>query len=50
MSPPKNVISVVHLNDGFAIILDYLLPFSLTKYSALVAEVKQYLGIVEVGW
>jgi hypothetical protein len=37
------------VDDGFAIflaiILDYLFPFSLTKYSAIFVEVKGYFGI-----
>jgi hypothetical protein len=36
------VISVVFVDDGYAISLDYLFPFSLTKYSAIFAEVKGY--------
>ena len=34
--------------DGFAIILNYSFSFSLTKYSAIFAEVKESFGIIEL--
>jgi hypothetical protein len=43
------VISVVFVDDGYAISLDYLFPFSLTKYSAIFVEGKGYFRIVEIG-
>ena len=44
------VISVVFVDDGYAISLDYLFPFSLTKYSAIFVEVKGYFGIFWSIW
>ncbi len=50
---PLDVNSAVHIDNGLVIILDYLilgylLPFFLTKYSAILAEVKRYFGIIEI--
>jgi hypothetical protein len=42
-------LSKLLLSDGIAINLFLYFPFSLTKYSAIFAEVKGYIGIGEIG-
>ncbi len=42
------VISVVFVDDGYAISPDFLFPFSLTNYSTIFAEVKGYFEIIEI--